>query len=201
MNTNRLTRIVFRIVFLFWPFYRVRAHHAERVRRDGAVIIVAKHQRLLDILILTTAIRREIRYMAKKSLFKNRFFAWILRNGGAFPVTQDSADRGAIRTAAQKLSEGEVLGIFAEGKRIEGDIVGEIKAGLTLAIKYSKVDCELVPCGIHYGKRGPVLTVDAYFGEVFTLQECGETETEILEGIRQRMQDAQNCAKNISLKE
>jgi 1-acyl-sn-glycerol-3-phosphate acyltransferase len=191
---NIFSGVVLRLVFLLWPFYRVRTHYADRVPKQGAVIIVPKHQRYLDIPVLTAVTKREIRYMAKEALFRFRLVAWYLRSTGTFPVEQNSADKSAIRTAAEKLAEGEALGIFAEGRRIKGNVVGEIEPGLLLAMKKSQTSCPIVPCGICYGRAGLVLTVDVYFGEPFLLVVENTTREEQLEEIRQRVQDAQNQA-------
>lgn len=196
---NRFSGIVLRIVFMLWPFIRVRAHHAEWVPNEGPSVIIAKHQRYLDIAILTAISKKEIRYMAKKSLFKFPLFGWYIRSTGSFPVEQHSPDRAALKTAAQKLADNETLGIFAEGTRTKGNTVGEIQPGLILAIRTSETNCPLIPCGICYTYKGLVLYVNVCFGKPFRLEECGAKKEEILESIRERMQDMQNQACNASL--
>lgn len=191
---NRFSGIVFRIWFFLHPYCRVEAYRADRIPAKGHALIVAKHQRYLDISVLTATTKRQIHYMAKKSLFKNRVVAWFLHATGAFPVDQNSPDRAALRTASQKLKDGEVLGIFAEGTRIEGDEVGELQPGFILAIKMSETNSQLIPVGICYLQNGKRLLVTVYYGKPFGLKECGGTNGEILKGVRKRMQDAQDLA-------
>lgn len=191
---NRFSGVVLRLYFRLWPWVQLRVSGAGHVPLSGAAVIVPKHQRYSDIPLLTAAVQREIRYMAKRSLFKNPVFAWYLKATGVFPVTQESADTGAIKTAVAKLRSGEVLGLFAEGTRIPGDQVGEIQPGLLLAVRASRTDCPIVPCGISYRQAGRVLHVSLHFGQLFRISELSDDREEALGQIRARLQAAQDVA-------
>jgi len=193
-SMNRLSGVVLRLYFFFWPWLRLKVSGIDSIPATGAAVLVPKHQRYCDIIALTAAVKREIRYMAKRSLFKNPVFGWYLRSTGTFPVTQESADTGAIKTAAEKLRQGEVLGLFAEGTRIPGNKVGEIQPGLILAVSRSETDCPIVPCGIAYRQRGRLLHVSMFFGQPFRLSELPPDKREQLLEIRRRLQAAQDVA-------
>lgn len=194
-SMNRFSRVVLRDYYLMHPMLRLKVYHDERVPSTGAGIILGKHQCYGDITALTASTVREIRYMAKRELFRHPIAAWYLYQTGAFPVTQNSPDREAVRTAISKLQAGEIVGIFGEGTRIRGDVVGPIQGGVITIVRRSETDCPIIPCGICYRRnRGGVLRIVLCYGEPFRLGECGMSDSERLEGIRARLQGAQNEA-------
>jgi len=90
-------------------------HGAEKVPKEGALIVAANHRRYADPVLVSMAVPRRIQWMAKKELFGfpfERFFFFI----GAFPVDRESG-RAALRTALNLLKAGWALGIFPEGQR------------------------------------------------------------------------------------
>lgn len=88
---------------------------AEKVSKEGPLIVAANHRRNADPVLVSMAVPRRIQWMAKKELFGfpfKRFFFFI----GAFPVDRESG-RSALRTALNLLKAGWALGIFPEGQR------------------------------------------------------------------------------------
>ena len=83
---------------------------------SGAFVLVSNHRSEGDPPVLQIACDRHIRFIAKSALFERRFIGWFLRSIGAVPVNQFSADITAVRTAIALLRQGEVVGIFPEGK-------------------------------------------------------------------------------------
>ena len=95
--------------------YRVEVAGAERVPPYGGCILASNHESIVDPFILAVTTTREIRYMAKSELFRNRIGAAVFRSLGAFPVDRGGGDRVAFGEAAELLRRGEVLGIFPQG--------------------------------------------------------------------------------------
>ena len=94
-------------------------HGAEKVPREGALIVAANHRRYADPVFVCMAVPRRIQWMAKKELFVSlfdRFFYFI----GAFPVDRKKGARAALRTGLDLLAAGWALGIFPEGTRRKG---------------------------------------------------------------------------------
>lgn len=92
----------------------------ENIPKEGAIIVAPNHKSNFDPPIVGVAFKdRIIHYMAKEELFKNPIFGYILRQFGTFPVKRGSIDRMAIRRAILELKEGNALGIFPEGTRIQ----------------------------------------------------------------------------------
>jgi 1-acyl-sn-glycerol-3-phosphate acyltransferase len=101
--------------FLLGHLYRVEVRGAERIPREGAVILAANHESMLDPWLLPLATRRPVRYMAKAELWRYAPVRWVMEKFGTFPVERGTGDRVAVGRAAQLLAEGELLGIFPQG--------------------------------------------------------------------------------------
>jgi len=193
MSMNRISHYLFRIAFLLCPFIRIRVHNSCTVPRVGPVLLVPHHQKMFDILAITWSILREVRYMAKISLFKNWLLRKYLEACGAFRVKQGEPDRGALRKAGELLGSGEAVCIFGEGTRTPGNVVGEMHGGLILAANLSKVDPWIVPCGISY-KWTWRFEVEVYYGNGFRISDINDTSASAIEIIRSRVQRAQDEA-------
>jgi 1-acyl-sn-glycerol-3-phosphate acyltransferase len=83
----------------------------------GPVIVVSNHLSDLDPLVIGSALRRPVSYMAKEELFKPPLLRWWITACGAFPVRRGEPDRRAFRTALEILRKGGVLVMFPEGTR------------------------------------------------------------------------------------
>ena len=108
----RLCRFLARpILFLVGPL-KIRG----KIPATGAFLLVCNHRSVGDPPVLQVACKRHIRFMAKSALFRMPLVGWFLKSIGAIPVDQNSADLKAIRKAVELLQQGEVVGIFPEGK-------------------------------------------------------------------------------------
>src|SRR5437867_13326718 len=83
--------------FLFHCYFRGSIHHAENVPRDGAFLLASNHASFLDPPMVGQAVRQEICYLARKSLFRNLISGAILRSWQAIPVDRDEADIAGFR--------------------------------------------------------------------------------------------------------
>ena len=125
-----LARLVFRMRFI----------GREHIPQAGSYIIMANHVCLLDPLTLAMCDRsREIHFMGKKELFRNRFLAWLWRQAHAFPVDRGKMDMAAIRTAMGVLRSGETLGIFPEGTRSRTGEMGPLLSGASMLAMRGRV--------------------------------------------------------------
>ena len=124
---------VVRVLFngLFFGIYGLHVEGRENIPRKGAIIVAPNHKSNFDPPIVGVAFKdRIIHYMAKEELFKNPIFGYILRQFGTFPVKRGSIDRMAIRRAILELKEGNALGIFPEGTRIQREGLGRFHSGM-----------------------------------------------------------------------
>jgi 1-acyl-sn-glycerol-3-phosphate acyltransferase len=117
--------------------WRLEVQGASNVPLEGGVIIAPNHLSLLDPPLIGCACPRELRYLAKAELFRNRLFARFIRRLGAFPVERGTADVGAIKTALQFLKDGRAVIIFIEGTRGTGEHLLPPTPGVTLLARQS----------------------------------------------------------------
>jgi len=98
--------------------FRLKASGVEHLPREGGYVLSANHLSNLDPWPLGLPLfpDRQIRFMAKKELFRSPLRP-ILKYGGAFEVRRGEGDTKAIETAVRLAREGEVVAIFPEGTR------------------------------------------------------------------------------------
>ena len=154
------------LLWLIWLFLPVRVHHKERIPLGGGLIICANHTTLLDPVILGVAFRRQLHYMAKEELFKNKLFGGFLRALGAFPVSRGTGGQAGIERAVEVVNQGRVVGIFPEGTRSKDNTPQRAKAGTSVVARVTGGD--VLPVAICCKKGHPRLfrRIDVIVGEV-----------------------------------
>lgn len=157
-------------VFLM-PFfklkYRTKYIGSENVPSEGAFILASNHTRATDPIIMGMGLKREVLFMAKEELFKNKFLSWFLRKLGAFPVDRGKADTGSIRHFEEVLKEGALMGIFIEGTRSKDGEFLKPKNGASLLAWDTKTP--VIPvCHTQIGKR-----LWFHYGKPLSLEDMG----------------------------
>lgn len=156
------------LFFLYFKiFNRVKFIGKENILKDGALIVYANHYSDTDIFILTVAFDRQIKFMAKKSLFEIPVVKHFVKAYGAFPVDRDGNDISAVRNALKILKNGEVLGIFPEGTRVRNEAESDPKGGFAM-IAY-KTKTPMQPVRIKYKRKLMLFNkIDVIIGEPIT---------------------------------
>jgi 1-acyl-sn-glycerol-3-phosphate acyltransferase len=96
--------------------FRFRSTGREHVPATGPVLLVSNHQSHLDPVLVGVACPREVRSLARHSLF---FWplSWLIRSLGAVPIDRERGGLGGIRTTLKLLGAGEAVLVFPEGTR------------------------------------------------------------------------------------
>jgi 1-acyl-sn-glycerol-3-phosphate acyltransferase len=90
----------------------------EKIPEAGPAVIAANHPSYLDPILLSLQVERPIRFMAWDALFRIPLLGALMRLFGAFPVdVHPGGGRDAYEKARTLIEEGELVGIFPEGKR------------------------------------------------------------------------------------
>jgi 1-acyl-sn-glycerol-3-phosphate acyltransferase len=126
--------------------FSLRFEGARHIPRRGPILLVANHQSMLDPVLVGVAVRRHIAYLARKTLFRNRFFAWVIGTLQAIPVDQDGIAKEGMRAVLKGLEQGRAVLIFPEGSRSEDGRLGPLMPGIQLLVRRSKA--AVVPVGI-----------------------------------------------------
>lgn len=117
-------------------YFRGRIYGAEKVPREGPLVVACNHASYFDPPLLSSCVGRPVAFMAKEELFEVPVLKQAIRLYGAYPVKRSSADRSAIRSATTALKEGWAVGIFLEGTRTPDGRITEPKLGAaTIAAK------------------------------------------------------------------
>lgn len=118
MKDSKLYRVVVTIISPFVRIlYRLKVVGRENIPDENGVIICPNHTSNADPVVLAVSLKRQIYFMAKAELFKNKILGRLFRTVGAFPVERGKKDSSAIDTAEEILVSGKQLGLFIEGTR------------------------------------------------------------------------------------
>jgi 1-acyl-sn-glycerol-3-phosphate acyltransferase len=101
---------------------RLEVEGAEHIPTEGPLLIVGNHDSYWDPVVIGTAAieRRQIRALAKSSLWKVKGLNKVLDGMGQIPITRGSGDAGALDAAIAELRAGSCIGVFPEGTRSLG---------------------------------------------------------------------------------
>ncbi len=135
------------LCYLFLRFIcRWQVKGQDNLPSGGPVIVYANHISYLDPIIIGVALRRPVRFMAKEELFRIPVLNWIIGWLDAFPVRRGGFDRAALKAAIKILNNGQVLGIFPEGKRSKDGKLNPFLGGAALLAL--KTGAPLLPVAI-----------------------------------------------------
>jgi 1-acyl-sn-glycerol-3-phosphate acyltransferase len=128
----RLGRAAFRLIAR--PMLRFRVEGVERVPRSGPAVVVAPHRSWLDPPCLIGACPRPLRFLIMERVYRRPATTWLYRAMLAIPVRVGggAVTIRALRRALRALGEGEVIGVFPEGRVLpEGDL-GDFHPGAAM---------------------------------------------------------------------
>ncbi len=117
-------------------YYRVTVSGA-RVPATGPVLLVANHNNsLVDPALVAWTAGREVRFLAKSTLFTHPLIGWLVRAVGSVPVyrqqddpTKLSQNLDSFRAVHDVLARGDAVGIFPEGISHSGAQLAPLKTG------------------------------------------------------------------------
>lgn len=169
--------------FFLKIIYRVEVLGLENIPEgEKRLIICGNHKSNLDPLTISSVFPRQIFWMAKKELFKNKILGGFLDKIGAFPVDRQNNDLRAIKTSLRLLKKDEVLGIFPEGTRVRQVDYSKIKSGVALIAQ--KTDAEVLPVYIE-GEYKIFRKIKIHFREPVKINKEIKYSNDELEGISQ----------------
>ena len=115
--TGQFLRAVGRGLGRCYPYWKFRVE-GRWPEQPGPCVVVANHQSLLDIVMLSR-MPREMKWVAKEELFRIPWIGWLLRLTGDIAVRRGDAESGgeAIARARAYLARGMNVMIFPEGTR------------------------------------------------------------------------------------
>ncbi|MBE6674075.1 MAG: 1-acyl-sn-glycerol-3-phosphate acyltransferase [Ruminococcaceae bacterium] len=102
---------------LFKRLYRVRIVNPEKEPLGLPYLVCCNHTALMDVTVISLAMKSQVHYMAKKEVFKVPILRSFAKAMGAFPVDRKHGDVGAVKKTIELLKSGECVGVFPQGTR------------------------------------------------------------------------------------
>ncbi|MGB7684238.1 MAG: lysophospholipid acyltransferase family protein [Solirubrobacterales bacterium] len=101
---------------------RLQVEGLDSLPASGPLLVVGNHDSHWDPLMVGVAARRrrQIRALAKSTLWDVRGLAPILNGMGQIPIERGAGDAQALARAIETLREGACIGVFPEGTRSRG---------------------------------------------------------------------------------
>ncbi|MDS4042860.1 MAG: 1-acyl-sn-glycerol-3-phosphate acyltransferase, partial [Candidatus Competibacter sp.] len=133
--------------FLVWILvnigYRLRTRGLENIPDEGPAVVVCNHVSYMDALVAIGCCRRPIRFVMDHQIFKIPVLNFIFRTAGTIPIASARENPEILEQAydrvARYLEEGEVVGIFPEGRLTADGEIGPFKAGIEQIIQRTPV--------------------------------------------------------------
>ncbi|HQZ45708.1 MAG TPA: MFS transporter [Usitatibacteraceae bacterium] len=133
--------------FLCWLLvhgvYRVDKQGLEHIPEEGPAVIVCNHVSFVDALVVLASSPRPIRFVMDHQIFRIPVLSFVFRTGKAIPIASAREDERLLNEAyeriAQALEEGELVGIFPEGRITESGELNAFKGGIRRIVERTPV--------------------------------------------------------------
>ena len=136
-------------------FYRVTALGLENIPAGG-FLLLPNHITWIDAIVLQLACPRPIRYVIDQEYYKNPVLHPVLRTLGCIPINIRHS-HSAIRAAAEKIAEGEIVCLFPEGQLERTGVLLRLQRGYELIARHA--NAQVVP-----------VWLDQLWGSIFSFQ-------------------------------
>ena len=136
-------------------FYRVTTLGLENLPQGG-FLLLPNHITWVDAIVLQLACSRPIRYVIDEEHYHNPVLHPVLRTLGCIPINIRNS-RSAIRAAAEKIAEGEIVCLFPEGQLERTGVLLRLQRGYELIARHT--NAQLVP-----------VWLDQLWGSIFSFQ-------------------------------
>lgn len=177
------------IYYIFYKLvYRIKKVNEKNIPKDGAYIICANHVNMLDALAVVCSCKRNVRFICKESMFKNKILCWALKLADTIPLNREKNDIESMKRSLKALKNGDILGVFPEGTR--KGMEKNLKAKSGAAFFSLKTGTKVIPLGIQ-GSFKPFTKVKLVFGEPLDFSEYygKEKDKEALEKVTNIIMD------------
>jgi 1-acyl-sn-glycerol-3-phosphate acyltransferase len=127
-------------------FYGLRCYGRENLPHNSSGLVLSTHQSNFDPVLVGLAFNERLNYLARRTLFKNRFFAGFIRLLDAIELDRDRSGLAGLKETLQRLeANGKVL-IFPEGTRTGDGQIQPLKPGFLAVARRSQAP--LIPVTI-----------------------------------------------------
>jgi 1-acyl-sn-glycerol-3-phosphate acyltransferase len=128
-------------------FAPLRVYGADRVPRDGGLVMAFNHFSWIDPPAFGDASPRVVYFMAKIEAHRVPGLGQLIRAFGTISVRRGESDREAVRLMREVVRGGNALGLFVEGTRQRAGVPGKVQPGAAMVALQE--DVPVVPAAIH----------------------------------------------------
>ena len=170
----------------------------KKLPKKQGYIIVCNHYSNFDAPLLDIQLRKRLRFLAKKELFKNKFSAFFLKQYGGVAVDREKGDLSAIKNSLKILKQNKPLVIFPEGtrnKNSEEGSLGHLHSGAVVIASMAKVP--IVPIVIlkrpKAFRKNTIIIGEPFYAENETKTKLTKEEIDALtEQVGQKLTNLRN---------
>ena len=183
--------------FIGRTLYDFQVVHRDRIIESGGAILAMNHQSFLDPPLAGIACRRELHYLARKTLQAWPLLGPILPKLNVIPVDQERADMSALKSVIKLVRSGHCTVIFPEGARTLDGALQPAQPGLGLVI--AKTLAPVVPMRIfgayeafpRGGRPRAFTPITLVVGEpiVFTKEDMRGEGRELYQGLSEQVME------------
>jgi 1-acyl-sn-glycerol-3-phosphate acyltransferase len=127
-------------------WFRYRWTGRSNVPMVGPALLVSNHQSHLDPVLVGVASPRQLRSLARQTLFVWPL-GWLIRSIGAVPIDLAGSGIAGVRTTLKMLRDQEAVLLFPEGTRSRDGELQPLQAGFAALARRS--GAAIVPVAIH----------------------------------------------------
>lgn len=188
----RWLRLLARIIAsVFFAFRTEGRYHLDF---EGGAMLLSTHQSVMDPVLVGLIANQRLNYLARKTLFKNAAFAFLIRVLDAIEIDRDRGGLSGLKEMLKRLKLGEAVLMFPEGTRTSDGEVGQLKPGFIPIARRSEVP--LVPIAVvgaydclPKGSRLPTCQpIAVVVGEPLRKETYGSmSDSELLATMQQRL--------------
>ncbi|MGB7160178.1 MAG: lysophospholipid acyltransferase family protein [Tepidisphaeraceae bacterium] len=125
--------------FFTHAFHRLDLLSPPHLPETGPAILVCNHTSGLDPFLIQSVCPRVITWMMAKEFYDMAAVTWAFKLIGVIPVARGGRDSTATRAAIRALHDGQILGIFPEGRIERERALMPFQTGVALMAIKTKV--------------------------------------------------------------
>jgi len=125
-------------------FFSYHVVHPERMIEEGPVILASNHQSYFDPPLVGISSRRDVYYLARKTLLSIPLLGHLLPRINVIPVDRDGNDMSALKTIIGLVKNGRSVLLFPEGTRSPDGCLQPGKPGIGLIIAKTRAPVQPV---------------------------------------------------------
>ena len=147
----------FMLRFVAWllihSIYRLEKSGLEHIPDAGPAVLVCNHVSFVDSIVISAASRRPIRFVMDYRIYRLPLINVIFRHMGAIPIAPAKEDPALMEAAFEKvakaLANGELVGIFPEGRITDNGEISSFRPGIQRIVEQTPVPViPMALCGL-----------------------------------------------------